>query len=95
MREPNTLGTTYLPVRNTHVSYSMGSPCHCWQHQLPGGVLVAAGCSQAVGAPIGAALLTNLEPRAVEFAMACVLLLVICLQFQGGQGAHSCCQRTR
>jgi hypothetical protein len=35
---------------------------------------------QAAGAPIGAALLTHLDARYVEFCMASVLMLVICLQ---------------
>lgn len=35
--------------------------------------------AQALGAPLGAALLTGLPARLVEFVMACVLLLVMCL----------------
>lgn len=34
---------------------------------------------QAVGAPIGAAMLTHLPPRQVEFAVGCLMLLVILL----------------
>lgn len=33
--------------------------------------------TQAVGAPIGAAMLTHLPPRQVEFAVGCLMLLVI------------------
>lgn len=34
---------------------------------------------QAVGAPIGAAMLTHLPPRQVEFAVGCLMLGVILL----------------
>ncbi|KAF8071119.1 hypothetical protein HT031_001201 [Scenedesmus sp. PABB004] len=39
----------------------------------------------ALGAPAGAALLTRLDPRRTELAMACVLLLVIALQARVAQ----------
>jgi uncharacterized membrane protein YfcA len=37
---------------------------------------------QAVGAPIGAAMLTHLPPRKVEFAVGCLMLLVILLNLR-------------
>lgn len=46
---------------------------------------------QAVGAPIGAALLTNLRPCYVEFVMACVLLLVIILHCKVWQHIQTWC----
>jgi uncharacterized membrane protein YfcA len=36
---------------------------------------------QAIGAPIGAAMLTHLPPRQVEFAVGCLMLLVILLNW--------------
>jgi uncharacterized membrane protein YfcA len=36
---------------------------------------------QAIGAPIGAAMLTHLPPRQVEFTVGCLMLLVILLNW--------------
>eukprot|EP00775_Hariotina_reticulata_P005242 gene5242-5477_t len=53
-------------------------------------IIVSLTLSGALGAPIGAALLTSLEPRYVEFVMACVLLLVICMQCHVVEVVRSC-----
>lgn len=37
-------------------------------------------CMQIAGAPLGALLLTTLNPRIVELVMACILVVVITLQ---------------
>lgn len=63
MQDSHTQNIVYRPLMTLTCACSVYSACGC---------LV-----QSLGAPVGAALLTTLPVRGVEFVMACVLVLVI------------------